>query len=159
MWHILAFLFQSHGWMTWRYWSMSKGIMHNTPTHVSEHLCLIWKESIKNVVITEQTLHAGQMDGQREWHQIDTPTPTSLCRGIINYIPLILHQTTLLPGYSFIHQSIGIILPPLSFIFWLIQTNGNLMHIGYQLGPSTVVMWQLCDLNTSLNWPMATVLE
>ena len=32
----------------WRYMSRSKMIMHNTPTHASDHLCPIWKESIQN---------------------------------------------------------------------------------------------------------------
>ena len=32
----------------WRYKTRSKVIMHDTPSHASDHLYLIWKESIQN---------------------------------------------------------------------------------------------------------------
>ena len=32
----------------WRYASKSKAIVHDTPSHASDYLCLIWKESIQN---------------------------------------------------------------------------------------------------------------
>ena len=40
--------FQGQGQWPWRYMSRSQVITCNTPSHTSDHLCYIWKESIEN---------------------------------------------------------------------------------------------------------------
>ena len=41
-------IFKAMAKWPWRYRSRSKVIICNTPSHISDHLCKIWKESIKN---------------------------------------------------------------------------------------------------------------
>ena len=41
-------IFKAKAKWPWRYMSRSKVIICNTPSHTIDHLCKIWKESIKN---------------------------------------------------------------------------------------------------------------
>ena len=67
----------------WRYRSRSKVISRDTPSHASDHLCLIWKESIQNCrrYRADTTCGTdGRTDGRTEWNQYTPPT-TSLFGG------------------------------------------------------------------------------
>ena len=68
-----------------------------TPPHASDHLCLIWIESIQNCryhrVVTAGRTDGeteGQTDGRTDWNQY-SPTTTSLCGGY-KKVHLIVHQ-------------------------------------------------------------------
>ena len=66
----------------WRYRSRSKVIMHDTPSHANDHLCLIWKESIQNCRCYRVDI-AYRTDGQHRDRQMDRvkpiyPPPTTL---------------------------------------------------------------------------------
>ena len=41
-------IFKAKAKWPWRYRSRSKVTIYNTPSHTSDHLCEIWKESIEN---------------------------------------------------------------------------------------------------------------
>ena len=63
----------------WRYKSRSKVIVYDTPSHGSDHLWLIWKESILNCRCYRADTAAGtdgQTDRRTEWNQY---TPQQLC--------------------------------------------------------------------------------
>ena len=67
-------------------------MVHDTPSHGSDHLCLIWKESIPNCRWYRADTACetdGQTDGRTEWNQYTPPT-TSLCGGYKNYTFLLL---------------------------------------------------------------------
>ena len=61
--------------LPWRYRSRSKVIMDDTPSHASDHLGPIWKESIQNCRSYRVDMECG-MDRRKEWNQI---TPQQLC--------------------------------------------------------------------------------
>ena len=52
----------------WRYRSRSKVVGRNTPSHASDHLCLIWKESIQKCRSYRADTECGT-DGRTEWKQ------------------------------------------------------------------------------------------
>ena len=100
----------------WRYKSRSKVIMHNTPSHASDHLCLIWKESIENSRSFTADMACG-MDGRMEWNQYTPPPPNSFGGGY-NQSHISQGPTSWAPH---------VILPPLKFCwyFFLIQISAK----------------------------------
>ena len=64
-------------------------MVRDTPSHGSDHLCLIWKESIHNLDVTERTRHARRTDrrtdGQSETSIPPPPQQLRCAGGIIIY--------------------------------------------------------------------------
>ena len=86
----------------WRYWSRSKVVVHDTPSHASDHLCLIWKESIQNCRPYRADTACGTdgrtdgrtdglTDGRTEGVKPIYPPTTRI---MSNICPIILHQST-----------------------------------------------------------------
>ena len=74
----------------WRYRSRSKVVVHDTPLHASDHLCLIWKESIQNcrryradTACGTDGRTDGWTDGRTEWNQY-TPQQLRWAGGIMS---------------------------------------------------------------------------
>ena len=68
----------------WRYRSRSKVIAHDTPSHASDHLCLIWKESIQNCRRYRADTACGtdgRTDRRTDRVKPIYPPTTSLCGG------------------------------------------------------------------------------
>ena len=72
----------------WRYRSRSKVVVHDTPSHASDHLCLIWKESIQNCRRYRADTACGtdgRTDRRTDGVKPIYPPTTSLCGGY-NYV-------------------------------------------------------------------------
>ena len=72
----------------WRYMSRSKVIVHNTPSHASDHLCPIWKVSIQNCR-SYRADTACETDGWTEWNKY-TPINNFILREGYHYKILLL---------------------------------------------------------------------
>ena len=70
----------------WRYRSRSKVVLHDTPSHASDHLCLIWIESIQNCRRYRADTACGtdgRTDGRSE---TNIPPNNFVVRGYKNFI-------------------------------------------------------------------------
>ena len=135
-------------------------MVHDTPSHGSDHLCLIWKNPSITVDDTERTRHAGRTDGRTDG-QTDGRTDRRTDGRIETSIPPPPHPppppptTSLCGGYNKPSR------------FWVRNIQGKKVNVRtiYALTPFVAIahvrylnpcflqrcIWITCDISISAN--------